>query len=442
MNEILERKIIANNIKDILIEFDNKCRNPTYKKGIYIYGSPGSGKTLFVNNLLKELNYDVIQYDAGDVRNKMLIDTITCNNISDRNVLYMMKKEVKKIAIVMDEIDGMNNGDKGGITSLIKLIRQKKTKKQKLENVTLNPIICIGNYYVDKKIKELMKVCNCFELKTPTSLQIEKLLTTNNFNRNDAIFGKVIEYIQGDLRKYCFIKNIMSHKSNLLETSNIFETIFHLKTHNDDSKNLTKKLINEYVPIESHLKFMNETERTIVALLYHENIIDSLFRPISTDVKNEKRYQVYSNILENICYADYIDRITFQNQIWIFNEMSSLIKIFTNNRLYHNNFPEYKENFNPSEVRFTKVLTKYSTEYNNQLFLYYLCQQLDMDKKDLISFFQELRICHMSNDADLLEHIVKFFDGTSITRLDIKRMYRFLDKNVKVEDSLCFEEDD
>ena len=33
----------------------------------------------------------------------------------------------------LDEIDGMNNGDKGAIISLIKLIRQKKTKKQKLK---------------------------------------------------------------------------------------------------------------------------------------------------------------------------------------------------------------------------------------------------------------------------------------------------------------------
>jgi ATP-binding cassette subfamily F protein 3 len=49
----------------------------------------------------------------------------------------------------------MNNGDKGGINSLIKIIRPKKTKKQKLEETTLNPIICIGNYYVDKKIKVL-----------------------------------------------------------------------------------------------------------------------------------------------------------------------------------------------------------------------------------------------------------------------------------------------
>jgi hypothetical protein len=47
----------------------------------------------------------------------------------------MMNKKIKKIAIVMDEVDGMNNGDKGGITSLIKLIRQKKTKNKKKETV-------------------------------------------------------------------------------------------------------------------------------------------------------------------------------------------------------------------------------------------------------------------------------------------------------------------
>ena len=31
----------------------------------------------------------------------------------------------------MDEIDGMNSGDKGGINSLIKLIRPKKQKNKK-----------------------------------------------------------------------------------------------------------------------------------------------------------------------------------------------------------------------------------------------------------------------------------------------------------------------
>ena len=74
----------------------------------------------------------------------------------------------------MDEIDGMNSGDKGGINTLIKLMRPKKTKKQKKEDLTSTPIICISNYHMDKKINELMKVCTPFELKTPTNEQILK----------------------------------------------------------------------------------------------------------------------------------------------------------------------------------------------------------------------------------------------------------------------------
>ena len=134
--------------------------------------------------------------------------------------------------------------------------------------------------------------------------------------------------------------------------------------------------------------------------------------------------------MDNLCFADYIDRVTFQNQIWIFNEMSSMIKTFYNNWLYHHQISHTVSNFQPSEVRFTKVLTKYSTEYNNQLFLYNMCQELDMDKKDVVAFFQELRmLLGGSSSVVVYDHLDDLFQSTDITRLDIKRMYRFLDKN-------------
>ena len=159
INKILNRYEEEKEIKKILNDFECNKNNLLLKKGIYIYGDPGTGKTSFVFNILKELNYDIIKYDAGDIRNTSVIEDITKHNMSDKNIMSLFNKKIKKIAIIMDEIDGMNNGDKGGINSLIKLIRPKKTKKQKLEEVTMNPIICIGNYRVDKKIKELMKVC-------------------------------------------------------------------------------------------------------------------------------------------------------------------------------------------------------------------------------------------------------------------------------------------
>ena len=148
-----------------------------------------------------------------------------------------------------------------------------------------------------------------------------------------------------------------------------------------------------------------------------------------------------------MCFADYIDRITFQSQIWQFNEMSSLMKTIYNNKLYHDTFPENKNVFKPTEVRFTKVLTKYSTEYNNILFIYNLSQQLDLDKKDLITMFQELRLYKggdFCGQTDQLHEVEKMLENYNITKLDIKRMYRYLDKNVKKDaavDDIDDEED-
>jgi len=132
INNLLNREEDAEKIKAILKDFEVNKNNLNIKRGLYIYGEPGSGKTTFITNILKELNYDIIKYDAGDIRNKSIMDTITKHNMSDRNIMSMYHKQIKRIAIIMDEIDGMNNGDKGGINTLIKLIRPKKTKKQKI----------------------------------------------------------------------------------------------------------------------------------------------------------------------------------------------------------------------------------------------------------------------------------------------------------------------
>ena len=418
LNEILGREQIYQKIKSILENFQENKKDITIKRGIYIYGNPGSGKTDFIVNLLREQNYDIIKYDAGDIRNKSIIDTITKHNMSDKNIMSMFEKKVKKIVIVMDEIDAMNSGDKSGINSLIKLIRPKKTKKQKMEEVTFNPIICIGNYQINKKIKELIKVSHTFELKTPTNDQISCLLKEMNLKFDKSLNNTIVSFIQGDLRKLGSIYQMSmanNKESNILQ-NDIIKTIFQQKSYNDDSKKITQQLINNNYPIEQHKVLMNETDRTTVALLWHENIIDVLG-------KYDKNISIpfYKKVLDNICFADYIDRVTFQNQAWQFNEMSSLIKTFYNNKLYHEYFTK-KTKFNPTEVRFTKVLTKYSTEYNNSLFIKNLCQQLSMDQKDLFSFFLYIR--GLYNE----EEIYSMLENYEVTKLDINRIYRYLDK--------------
>ena len=417
LNNILER----NNEEKCLIEsleyFEQNKKNVLTKRGIYIYGAPGSGKTFFVKNILKKLNYDVIGFDAGDVRNKTIIENITKNNMSDTNIISMFKREKKKIAILMDEIDGMNGGDKGGINSLIKLIRPKKTKKQKLENTTMIPIICIGNYHVDKKISEMMKVCITIEIKMPSELQVETIINMLMPKLDNSLLKNMITFINGDLRKIKSTFEIYKNQQTILKNK-IINTMFQPKSYNEDTKQITKKLLNNYYTINDHMLVMNETDRTSVGLLFHENIIDVIGK-----IPKEIGIPFYLNILKNICFADYIDRITFQKQIWIFNEMSSLIKTFYNNKLLSDFNHKKKKKFKNEKVRFTKVLTKYSTEYNNMLFMQNLCDELNMDKKDMLSYFLNLR----KNTS--IDDIYELFnnDNYNINKLDINRIYRYLD---------------
>ena len=430
-NNILNRDSIKEEIKNLLKNFNQNKNNFSVKRGIYIYGAAGIGKTQFINNILKELDYDIVNYDAGDIRNKSVIDTITRQNMADKSIISLFTKVQKPIAIVMDEIDGMNSGDKGGINSLIKLIRPKKTKKQKLEEISYNPIICISNYHIDKKINELMRVCESFEIPTPTDEQIIMLIKKilPKISNNNVLLNNLTHYIQGDLRKLDNILNIYKNKNSIIK-SEIIENIFSLKSLNEDAKEITKNLLTKQYSFKDHNTLMNETDRTIVGLLFHENIIDYI------SLKNKKdNIKLYLKILNNICFSDYIDRITFQKQIWQFNEMSSLLKIFYNNKIFHQENSESKTL--KKDIRFTKILTKYSTEYNNQIFIQNLCQQLNLDIKDMLSFFNDLK----KNNNE--EESFKILETYEISKLDINRINRYIERynDYKVKISKNTDED-
>ena len=320
----------------------------------------------------------------------------------------------------MDEIDGMNSGDKGGINSLIKLVRPKKTKKQKLEETTMIPIICIGNYHIDKKITDMMKVCNTIEIKTPNDYQISSIIKIIMPKLDTMLIDKLIKFIQGDLRKLKSTYSIYTNQQNILKNE-IIRNLIQPKNYSEDTKSIVKKILSNKHTLNGHNTIMNETDRTSVGLLYHENIIDTIM-----NIKKSKSIILYKNILNNVCFSDYIDRLTFQKQVWVFNEISSLIKTFYSNFLLYKEYESYDE-IEPKklkEIRFTKVLTKYSTEYNNSVFIQLLCRQLNLDKKDMLAYFIQLR------ENYSIDNIILNFENDNnyeISKLDIRRIYRYID---------------
>ena len=84
----------------------------------------------------------------------------------------------------------------------------------------------------------------------------------------------------------------MNH--NQILKTHLFHNIFKKKNFNEDTKDITNRLITNYYTMSQHFLLMNETDRTSVGLLYHENLIDYL-----SEIESKENIQEYIYLLEN-----------------------------------------------------------------------------------------------------------------------------------------------
>lgn len=129
-----------------------------------ISGPPGIGKTTTCR-LIAALNpkYELLEFNASDARGQKIIQSMADGIADNRTINFARRGDItpapsttteitKKALIIMDEVDGMAGGDRGGNAALIKMI--KKTR---------NPIICICNDSQSPKMRSLSY--SCYDLK-------------------------------------------------------------------------------------------------------------------------------------------------------------------------------------------------------------------------------------------------------------------------------------
>jgi replication factor C subunit 1 len=174
----------------------SKNRDMTLKS-VLLSGSPGIGKTSCATIIARECGFETVEVNASDARGK-----------SDANVqkgiggkLSNMIAELvtnrtmggRKTCVIMDEVDGMSAGDRGGIQNLISLIKKSKI-----------PIICICNDKYNQKLKTLRSYTIELDFRKPTADQIAKRLTMicnkEGLRTNDAALKKLVDMSNGDIR--------------------------------------------------------------------------------------------------------------------------------------------------------------------------------------------------------------------------------------------------
>jgi replication factor C large subunit len=130
------------------------------KKSILIYGPSGSGKTSIAYALADDFNYEIIEINASDFRNKDQINQ-KVGGAAFQSSLFSKGK-----LILVDEIDGLSGKqDRGGIQALIKIIEK-----------TPFPIILTASNPWDFKFNKLRNRCNLIELESISYTDIGEVL--------------------------------------------------------------------------------------------------------------------------------------------------------------------------------------------------------------------------------------------------------------------------
>jgi replication factor C large subunit len=314
LNEIIGQDLAISKLRKAVNE----------KKAILIYGVPGIGKSSSVHVLAKDLNFEILEVNASDYRNKEQIEETVGS--SSRQASLFSKGKI----ILIDEIDGLNSRDRGAITEIVNIIKN-----------TGHPVVIIGNDIWDSKFKDLRKNCELIPFEKLNYIDILKILKSilhkENKNVDEEHLRKMVVNSKGDARSAINdLELLMISKDDIdirekKETiSNALKNIFKTKNQNEILKGvelLDENLDEVFLWLEENIpyEYKNEVLKDAYDYLSKADVFRGRIRRWQY-----WRYLVYQNALMNLGIAFSKDKE--DNKIVSYKRNSRILKIWINNR--------------------------------------------------------------------------------------------------------------
>lgn len=157
------------------------------KKAIILCGAPGTGKTSIAQVVANEMNSEIFELNASDLRNKSKLNEVL------RPSIEQMSLQNKSKIILVDEADGISEYDYGGISELIKIIED-----------TNYPMIITANDIWGKKFSDLRKKCEVVQVDEMATEIIygilENILKEEGVIVEEELIREIAVKSRGDLR--------------------------------------------------------------------------------------------------------------------------------------------------------------------------------------------------------------------------------------------------
>lgn len=318
--------IIPENKRKAVIEwFDNFKAGNTSQCAMLFTGPPGLGKTSLAHIILNEFGYHVKEFNASDIRSKSLIHENLYSLINIKNVQYTVgTRDKRPIGIIMDEVDGMFKGDRGGVDELISFITipsNRKKREIKNNNRTV-PIICICNIGSVKKetINNLKKECFTVEFTKPNfddMLSVLERVTRNeNMNLTPDAKKSVIEFAQFDFRRLvCLLEFIHSYHGDVMIDHKELDQCYDILCFKEQDLYVTdaikEMLNNKLTPPQVQSIYNNDKSKT--PMVIHQNYLRAISAQ-KTNIQNKMQSSIET--IDSLIRSDIIEKIMYNTQNW------------------------------------------------------------------------------------------------------------------------------
>ncbi len=293
-------------------------------RAMMLHGPPGIGKTTAAHLAAKLEGYDIVESNASDTRSKKLVETGLKGVLDTTSLLgyfagdgKKVDTDKKKLVLIMDEVDGMSAGDRGGVGALAAVC--KKT------NI---PMILICNDRKLPKMRPFDNVTYDLPFRRPTVDQIRSRIMTICYREKlkipPQVINALIEGSHSDIRQVI----------NMLSTAKLDQEAMDFDQGKQMSKSWEKHVILKPWDIVSKIlgggMFASSSKATLndkIELYFNDHEFSSLMlqenylgtHPIQSHAyagkeKNLKLLELTDNAAESISDGDLVDRMIHGSQ--------------------------------------------------------------------------------------------------------------------------------
>ena len=262
IKDLVGNSRIIQEVRNWFILWNSKAKDrpARFKRAIMLCGRPGMGKTSMAHILARNSGFKIVECNASDVRNKDAVNELLRDTARQYTLNLDGYVQQKPACIIMDEVDGMSAGDRGGSSALAEVIRNTKT-----------PIICICNDKYANAVKTLKNLCTVYDLIPPTLSEcfprVKQISQWDNANLSDQEIRKIISDCQGDMRQII----TMVHMVGLVKSGNKDKFIEDSKAHVGRGLfDATKMLFAKSTSVGERSE-LHWTDSSMMALFVQEN---------------------------------------------------------------------------------------------------------------------------------------------------------------------------